>query len=992
MSATAGINAINLQVWAEDQVALDRLAGTYDANRAADSRYYLWHSEFQTIPLGMDGNPEQFAARLREALPLVNTLRLPFNQYSFDETGALHEQYERFLHAAAEQGFQVIFVYAGGDAQRYGAEGGVDADQIHEALSGDIYAGMEGAWGAMMDWLDANPDVADAVWGCELVNEPATYARGADLDGAAGGDRFLELYARQMAALADLIDARTDARILVGGWRYSARFDELEAGNLGGLSAIDYLRAQIGDDLVWSSHLYPGWAGTGAAETSDALDALLAAHYAALGADDVLITETNANGALADNPAERDGATFLFARSYEWLAEQGIGGTWFPGVETGGSNFVVIDPDGGLRYLHANSLAHGLNLYSLDERPAEHAGDEVIVTDIVAGRVRNEAYQAPALQFDAVQGVGFGFGYDGNDVILGHDDTNDFAYGGHGADVLRGLGGDDHLYGQYGSDTLDGGAGADHLFGGDGDDVLDGGAGDDQLNGQAGADDFVIGSGGADTIVDFRISEGDRLIFEGSVLDPVQLAQIGARLDATGIGRADDLQVMLRDGSVTLLDFFALNPGIEVGPGGGDVPATWETLGIGPAGPPSVILDVGNDRFRGGDDAELIDGSAGDDSIYGGGGDDTILGGEGQDTLFADLGHDTLIGGAGDDMLVLSRSASTADGGDGDDTFVLSLVRGAGHVVTGGGGADRFDLIGATYERAALVTIRDFEIGTDLLSIDGVPLAAAVAQGLAAGTLGFLAMSDGVIMTFDTANTVYFQGMDFADLALHLGIAPHVAASLSDEDRLTQVFVGIDGHAASQVSDFLIGTEGADTILGGAGDDTIVGDAGDDVIRGGTGNDLISARGGADTVDGGAGNDEIFGNSGHNSLFGGAGNDTIASGRHDSLLDGGAGDDLLALDLSSGGNHRATGGAGADVFDFGRNRADRHSETVVHDFTLGEDGLRFDGVAGAQYLARQGDAVQLAEISGGLRLTLADGDTILFEGVDLAGFSAEFLI
>ena len=106
MTSTSDVNMINLQVLAEDQIAIDRANGTYDANRASDPKYYFWHSEFQTIPVGMDGNPEQFAQQLRASLPQVNTLRLPFNEHSFNADGTLHEQYERFLHAAAAEGFE----------------------------------------------------------------------------------------------------------------------------------------------------------------------------------------------------------------------------------------------------------------------------------------------------------------------------------------------------------------------------------------------------------------------------------------------------------------------------------------------------------------------------------------------------------------------------------------------------------------------------------------------------------------------------------------------------------------------------------------------------------------------------------------------------------------------------------------------------------------------------------------------------------------------
>ena len=73
MTSTCNLNIINLQVEAEAQIAIDKANGTYDANIAANGKYYLWQSEFQTLPTGMCGQPELYAARLRESLPEVTT-------------------------------------------------------------------------------------------------------------------------------------------------------------------------------------------------------------------------------------------------------------------------------------------------------------------------------------------------------------------------------------------------------------------------------------------------------------------------------------------------------------------------------------------------------------------------------------------------------------------------------------------------------------------------------------------------------------------------------------------------------------------------------------------------------------------------------------------------------------------------------------------------------------------------------------------------------
>ncbi|MDZ4094798.1 MAG: cellulase family glycosylhydrolase, partial [Paracoccaceae bacterium] len=269
MSGTSGINAIHILFFAEPQAALDQVNGSYAENLAQNANYYNWQGNQQLIPMGMDGDPEVFAAALHSALPGVNTLRLSFSAHSFDGIGALHPQYERFLVAATAQGFKLILTYHDGEAQQLGQDGTLSPDEIHATLSGTVKDRMLASWGQMMGWLDGHTAVRDAVYGYELVNEPAAYERGVVLTQsgfkADAEQRFVELYARHMAEVAALIEARDDANILVGGWGFSGRFQELADNSVGGQSALDYLRGQIGDNLIWSAHLYPGWLGTNGA-------------------------------------------------------------------------------------------------------------------------------------------------------------------------------------------------------------------------------------------------------------------------------------------------------------------------------------------------------------------------------------------------------------------------------------------------------------------------------------------------------------------------------------------------------------------------------------------------------------------------------------------------------------------------------------------------------------------------------------------------------
>jgi Ca2+-binding RTX toxin-like protein len=98
----------------------------------------------------------------------------------------------------------------------------------------------------------------------------------------------------------------------------------------------------------------------------------------------------------------------------------------------------------------------------------------------------------------------------GNDTVTGLD-ANDKFFGNEGNDKLIGAGGNDKLLGGEGDDTLDGGAGSDILQGALGADQLTGGSEADRFVFQFTTDSTVL-STGQDTINDFQIGEGDKIV------------------------------------------------------------------------------------------------------------------------------------------------------------------------------------------------------------------------------------------------------------------------------------------------------------------------------------------------------------------------------------------------------------------------------------------------------------------------------------------------
>ena len=735
-------NVINIQVLAESAITRDQANGTYAAKIASDDKYYHWHGTQQTIPVGMDNDPEGFAAGLRRAMPLVDTLRLPFNLASFNADGSLHDQYERFLTAAAQQGFKIVFVQTEGLAQRSGSGAGWTADSLATHLDQTVIPRMEAAWAKMADWLNDHTAVKAAVTGYELANEPAAWARGEVL--AATGvkqatlDRFVALYADHMERLAAATGADANDKILIGGWGYSGSFEELARPVINGTSALDHLESVLGNQLVWSAHLYPGWHGTDRLDPAGII-ARLEQVYAPMAGRQVLLTEFNLTGASVNDTTETGNIAFLFGRMQEWFADKGFGMGWFPGAEAGGSSLVTIDAGGGLRFLHQHSYAMAMNAFTLDDQHSGLKGNDLLNANLIAGKLRNETTDAdynPAAPFDPVQGFGLAVGYAGNDTLVGRGNANNLLYGGTGGDLLVGHTAEDFLFGQAGADMLVGDAGRDFLYGGRGNDTLYGNAGNDVLEGGAGADLFVADAG-SDVLVDFSAAQGDLVSFGTRYQSFSQISQ-RMTLVAHDAGPANDIRISHADGTSTIIlnaagtltaaqvrlpgqiGVIDAHGATRIAPGfvdiDGEMFGTDSFRVVGSAAKEQIFGTASGDTLQGEGGNDMLDGRDGNDVLIGGAGADSMFGGNGADSFYFEGLGDVAFGGAGNDRFYTGKEAATMSGGDGNDLFVIRAGT-RGHVVTGNAGIDQFDFF--TAKGGSGARIIDFDAGVDRLTIDG---------------------------------------------------------------------------------------------------------------------------------------------------------------------------------------------------------------------------------------------------------------------------------
>ena len=254
---------------------------------------------------------------------------------------------------------------------------------------------------------------------------------------------------------------------------------------------------------------------------------------------------------------------------------------------------------------------------------------------------------------------------------------NDVIVGLGGNDTITGLGGNDTICGGNGNDTLDGGDGNDAFDGGYGNDTLTGGNGNDTLNGGPGADG-IAGNAGSDW-ANYAARQA------GVTVDIDGVADDGNSIDGP-LGARDNVNTDVENliggnGADTLTGSAGNN--ILRGDNGADVlsglagsdTATYATRTGG------VTVDIDGVS----DDGNVADGPAGArdnvktdiENLIGGNGADTLTGNDQSNNLTGGPGADALRGLGGTDRLFANDgtadSTINCDGGTTDIAHVDSF-------------------------------------------------------------------------------------------------------------------------------------------------------------------------------------------------------------------------------------------------------------------------------------------------------------------------------
>lgn len=562
-----------------------------------------------------DGFVEDLLAGLKAYTPAVNTIRIDIDQVTLRDA-----DFQDFLSQAAAEGYQFIFNYVDpnfqerddvadgyletNEADLLGENDGVrieldeqfivkgdhiDALAIEEwGLASEEYDPLDylvDGWQEIMDWLaqPENAAVADAIYGYEMINEPAAYPYS-----IAGG----LMYHDDMAEVYDRVTGWGDAKILVGGMQYSARFDKLaEVADGQEVSTLDLFRETFGDQLVWSVHYYTGKDND--ANVDSTKDLLLRDRISYIGdEDDIIVTEMNFDSDFNSDQMELfttstgeipmwagwtllqpifSGQTdkYYYARLAEEVENSGIGMTWWSPIDIDGNLLTVNGSGDNLIQEERDAIAFALNMWAgndsvdadgnhgEDEKftlSSEDEGEDLVASRIAFGYGGNDTIKGTNTEdYEGLNRYNRTRDFTGNssdpdnDMTYYNDFMGDKIYGGTGSDKLFLLSGDDFGFGNDGKDKIRGDGGHDVLVGGNGNDTLAGGLGDDVLEGGNGHDqlmggkgiDLLFGGKGEDTV---RGGQGDDFIWDTAGADTIFGGAGNDRIEITEGG--NDGQVM----------------------------------------------------------------------------------------------------------------------------------------------------------------------------------------------------------------------------------------------------------------------------------------------------------------------------------------------------------------------------------------------------------------------------------------------------------------
>ncbi len=181
------------------------------------------------------------------------------------------------------------------------------------------------------------------------------------------------------------------------------------------------------------------------------------------------------------------------------------------------------------------------------------------------------------------------------------------------------------------------------------------------------------------------------------------------------------------------------------------------------------------DNLKGGDGNDWLYGYGGSDNLEGGSGDDVLYGGDGSDVLYGGGGNDIIYGEAGNDSFIVNPGAHCF-GGDGDDEF--SLYAGMVEELTGGAGADTYEISLTTLADQGASRILDFNPYEDQIIVMGQSTMNPVCR--------FVEV-DATAHIYNLMVTATFDSIDGPSVTLDTALLTFVGVPLTEAEVMSRV-------------------------------------------------------------------------------------------------------------------------------------------------------------------------------------------------------------
>lgn len=564
---------------------------------------WKWQSQRRMAPMNTRGTPAANARGMATGFPGIKRIRMPFNRCMINGTPdfpGMHWEMKEFLLELVRLDYEFLWVQMDGPSQELGSGGEwanyhmfypdawvpVDTlDQWRDFMKpGGLMSNNHIAnFKALIDWIETEAPTMK-VFGFEAINEPVTYRRPGSKYGAAVNAEVMGYYVDHCLRIRDYVESRMPGRdFYVDGWAYSTDFESFRNIKLPAYdnkTAMQVFRERIPSGrtgkLVWSAHLYADWMAT--PYSHKALYDEFDRRWSHLIQDRFVITETSleSNGDDWRFNDQTDWNKWFLARVGDWFRDRGTGLGWFTSHNYGGGKLMTIFKNGEILIHSQSSFGSFYNMACGADRTGElilapRSGPQPLTRVRAARGLQNQPFDPSPGVDDPAGYYTLGFGGLGTCLLQGHDDANNFLYGGPGKTIIYGGALDDYMYLGTGGGVVRCGAGQQSTIGTNGgDNRIYTGPHVNLVTCIHGRSTIICDPAGVTRIFGFDPAKGDRLSVKGAYANADAMRASGARV-ASGGWRVSDTNaefttpqggkiILLHQGAqVDLIPFYVLD-------------------------------------------------------------------------------------------------------------------------------------------------------------------------------------------------------------------------------------------------------------------------------------------------------------------------------------------------------------------------------------------------------------------------------------------------